>query len=291
MFYNSCVVGISCAGYPTRKTFDEFVRRFAILAPNVLHGSCNEVSACKMLLEKVNLEGYQIGKTKVFLRAGQMAELDAHRSELLGRSASIIQRKVRSHFCRKSFILLRQSAIHIQTSCRAEVARNRFECLRRETACLKIQKYYCRYLASKAYNNLCFSAVSIQSCMRGMAARNELCFRKQMRAVIVIQSQCRKHSAQLHYLRLKRAAIATQCAWRGRVARKELRKLKMAAKETGALQAAKSKLEKEVEELTWRLQLEKRMRADLEESKTQENAKLRTALQEMQLEFQESKLC
>ncbi|KAI5580492.1 hypothetical protein BDE02_08G157700 [Populus trichocarpa] len=282
-------IRISCAGYPTRKTFDEFVRRFAILAPDVLHGGCDEVSACKMLLEKVNLKGYQIGKTKVFLRAGQMAELDAHRSELLGRSASIIQRKVRSYFCRKSFILLRQSAIHIQTLCRAEVARNRFECLRREAACLKIQKYSRRYLASKAYNNLCFSAVSIQSCMRGMAARNELCFRKQMRAVIVIQSQCRKHSAQLHYLRLKRAAIATQCAWRGRVARKELRKLKMAAKETGALQAAKSKLEKEVEELTWRLQLEKRMRADLEESKTQENAKLRTTLQEMQLEFQESK--
>lgn len=282
-------IRISCAGYPTRKTFDEFVRRFAILAPDVLHGGCDEVSACKMLLEKVNLKGYQIGKTKVFLRAGQMAELDAHRSELLGRSASIIQRKVRLYFCRKSFILLRQSAIHIQTLCRAEVARNRFECLRREAACLKIQKYSRRYLASKAYNNLCFSAVSIQSCMRGMAARNELCFRKQMRAVIVIQSQCRKHSAQLHYLRLKRAAIATQCAWRGRVARKELRKLKMAAKETGALQAAKSKLEKEVEELTWRLQLEKRMRADLEESKTQENAKLRTTLQEMQLEFQESK--
>ncbi|KAB5545162.1 hypothetical protein DKX38_013274 [Salix brachista] len=242
-------IRISCAGYPTRKTFDEFLRRFAILAPDVLHGGCDKVSACKMLLEKVNVKGYQIGKTKVFLRAGQMAELDAHRSEVLGRSASIIQMKFRSYFCRKSFILLRQSAIHIQTLCRAEVARNRFECLRRETACLKIQKYSRRYLASKAYNNLCFSAVSIQSCMRGMAARNELCFRKQMRAVIVIQ----------------------------------------ASKETGALQAAKSKLEKEVEELTWRLQLEKRIRADLEESKTQENAKLRTALQEMQLEFQESK--
>ena len=33
-----------------------------------------------------------------------------------------------------------------------------------------------------------------------------------------------------------------------------------AAKETGALQEAKNKLEKEVDELTWRLQLEKRMR-------------------------------
>ena len=35
-----------------------------------------------------------------------------------------------------------------------------------------------------------------------------------------------------------------------------------AAKETGALQAAKGKLEKEVEELTWRLQLEKRIRVN-----------------------------
>lgn len=33
-----------------------------------------------------------------------------------------------------------------------------------------------------------------------------------------------------------------------------------AAKETGMLQEAKSKLEKYVEELTWQLQLEKRMR-------------------------------
>lgn len=33
-----------------------------------------------------------------------------------------------------------------------------------------------------------------------------------------------------------------------------------AARETGALKEAKDKLEKTVEELTWRLQLEKRMR-------------------------------
>lgn len=36
-----------------------------------------------------------------------------------------------------------------------------------------------------------------------------------------------------------------------------------AARETGALQAAKNKLEKQVEEMTWRLQLEKRMRASV----------------------------
>lgn len=37
-----------------------------------------------------------------------------------------------------------------------------------------------------------------------------------------------------------------------------------AARETGALQEAKNKLEKQVEELTWRLQLEKRMRVSIE---------------------------
>lgn len=62
----------------------------------------------------------QIGKTKVFLRAGQMAELDARRIEILGRSASIIQRKVRSYLARKSFILLRKSVLQIQAACRGK---------------------------------------------------------------------------------------------------------------------------------------------------------------------------
>ncbi|KAL6998846.1 Myosin-6 [Sarracenia purpurea var. burkii] len=161
--------------------------------------------------------------------------------------------------------------------------------MRRDTASLRIQKDTRMYLSRKAYLLLCSSAVTIQTCMRGMAARNELCFRKKTGAAIHIQSQCRRYLAQLYYLRIKKAAIASQCAWRGRVARRELRKLQMAAKETGALQAAKTKLENQVEELTWRLQLEKRMRVDIEEAKTRENVKLQSHLQEMQLQFEEIK--
>lgn len=61
---------------------------------------------------------FQIGKTKVFLRAGQMAELDTRRSEVLGKSASIIQRKIRSYLARRSFVLLRRSALQLQAACR-----------------------------------------------------------------------------------------------------------------------------------------------------------------------------
>ncbi|KAL6210845.1 hypothetical protein ACLB2K_016077 [Fragaria x ananassa] len=283
-------IRISCAGYPTRKPFAEFVDRFGLLAPEVLDGSTDEVNACKRLLEKVALEGYQIGKTKVFLRAGQMAELDTRRIEVLGRSASIIQRKVRSYLSRRSYAKLRLSAIRIQSALRGQLARHVYEGLRREASCLMIQRHLRMYLARKAYQDLYFSAVSIQTGIRGLTARNELHFRRQTKAAIIIQSHSRKLLARLHYTRTKKAAVTTQCAWRGRVARLELRKLKMAARETGALQAAKNKLEKQVEELTWRLQLEKRMRADLEEAKTQENEKLKSALQEMQVQFKETKV-
>ncbi|EPS72869.1 hypothetical protein M569_01887, partial [Genlisea aurea] len=281
-------IRISCAGYPTRKPFIEFINRFNILAPYALEGSADEIAACKKLLEEVGLEGYQIGKTKVFLRAGQMAELDSRRTEVLGRSAGIIQRKVRSYLARKSFVSLRRSAIVIQSFCRGESTRCVYENMRREASALMIQRDLRMYLSRKAFNALCSSALSIQTGMRGMAARNDLRFKRQTKAAVLIQSHCRKFLSHLEYGKLKKAAITTQSAWRARVARKELRKLKMAARETGALQAAKNKLEKQVEELTWRLQLERRMRTDLEEAKTQETTKLQTALQELQLQFRET---
>ncbi|XP_010433172.1 PREDICTED: myosin-14-like isoform X1 [Camelina sativa] len=283
-------IRISCAGFPTRKRFEEFLDRFSILAPEILDKSSDDVAACKKLLEKVALQGYQIGKTKVFLRAGQMADLDARRNEVLGTAASSIQRKFRAYLSRKTFTMLRKAAVNMQAVCRGQLSRRIFEGLRREDAVLKIQRDIRMHLARKSYKELYISAVSIQSGIRGMASREQLRFQRQNKAAIMIQSHCRKFLAKLRYQRLKKATITTQSAWRARLARQELRKLKTAAKETGALQAAKNKLEKQVEELTWRLQLEKRMRTDMEESKTQENAKLRSAFDDLQLQFKETKV-
>jgi myosin heavy subunit len=60
----------------------------------------------------------QIGKTKVFLRAGQMAELDALRTEVLGHSAKKIQSKARSFLARKKYIQLQLCATQLQAVCR-----------------------------------------------------------------------------------------------------------------------------------------------------------------------------
>lgn len=62
----------------------------------------------------------QIGKTKVFLRAGQMAELDARRAEVLSTAAKKIQRRIRTHIARRRFIALRKASISIQSLCRGK---------------------------------------------------------------------------------------------------------------------------------------------------------------------------
>ena len=62
----------------------------------------------------------QIGKTKIFLRAGQMAELDARRTEVLSGAAKKIQRRTRTHQAQKRFTVLRKATISLQALCRGE---------------------------------------------------------------------------------------------------------------------------------------------------------------------------
>uniref|UniRef100_A0A2N9HFS8 Myosin motor domain-containing protein n=1 Tax=Fagus sylvatica TaxID=28930 RepID=A0A2N9HFS8_FAGSY len=310
-------IRISCAGYPTRRTFYEFLHRFGVLAPEVLEGNYDEKVACQMILDKKGLKGYQvgtrrpypdpvrhgdtsypcskpasgqlgIGKTKVFLRAGQMAELDARRAQVLGNAARIIQRQSRTYLAQKEFLALRKAAIQLQSCLRGTLARKLYEQLRREAAALMIQKHFQRYIVQKSYSTSRLSAITLQTGLRAMTARNEFRFRKQTKAAIIVQAHLRSHIAYSYYKSLQKAALVTQCGWRRRVARKELRNLKMAARETGALKEAKDKLEKRVEELTWRLQLEKRLRTDLEEEKGQEIAKLQDALHATQIQVEEA---
>ncbi|XP_042444067.1 myosin-17-like [Zingiber officinale] len=283
-------INISCAGYPTRRTFYEFLHRFALLAPEFMEENYDDKIACQKILDKMRLKGYQLGKSKVFLRAGQMAELDARRAEVLGRAARTIQRQIRTYIARKEFLLLREASIQFQTFCRGWLACKLFVQMRREAAALKIQKNYQCYIARKSYLALEMSAIVLQTGLRAMSAHNVFRFKKQTKAAICIQCRWHGHRDYSYYKRLQKATLTYQCSWRQKLARRELRKLRMAARETGALKEAKDKLAKRVEELTWRLQLEKRLRTDLEESKAHEVHKFQTMLSEMQLQVEETKL-
>ncbi|KAL0459433.1 UNVERIFIED_CONTAM: Myosin-9 [Sesamum latifolium] len=250
-------IRISCAGYPTRKTFYEFLHRFGLLAPEVLEGNNDEKAACQKILEKMGLAGAQSGKTKVFLRAGQMAELDARRALKLSNAAKTIQRK-------------------------EGLLANYLIILKREAASLKIQTNLRGYLARNNYSQLKHSVVVLQTGMRAMAAHGQFRYRKQTKAATIIQ----------RFFILQETCMGINLdtmQMEGKVARKELRKLKMAARETGALKEAKDKLEKQVEDLTLRLQLEKRRRSDLEEAKAQEITKDTAKVEALSAEIEKFK--
>ncbi|CAH8264422.1 unnamed protein product [Arabidopsis lyrata] len=280
-------IRISCAGYPTKRAFDEFLDRFVMLATDVPEGT-DEKSACASICDKMGLKGYQIGKTKIFLRAGQMAELDARRTEVLAGATTLIQRQIRTYLTRKEFLGQKKATIYMQKLWRAQLARKLYQNMRREAASICIQKNIRAHRARKNYTKLQASATVIQTGLRTMSARNKHRHRRRTKAAIIVQREWRRHQAHEAYKQHKKATLALQCLWRAKVARKELKNLRMAARETGALKEAKDKLEKRVEELTWRLELEKHQKADLEEAKAQEIARLQNNLTELQEKLDEA---
>jgi myosin-5 len=170
----------------------------------------------------------------------------------------------------------------------AKLARKLYQNMRREAASICIQKNIRAHRARKNYTKLQASATVIQTGLRTMSARNKHRHRRRTKAAIIIQREWRRHQVHEAYKKHKKATLALQCLWRAKVARKELKNLRMAARETGALKEAKDKLEKRVEELTWRLELEKNQKADLEDAKAQEIAKLQNNLTELQEKLDEA---
>ncbi|KAL0330634.1 UNVERIFIED_CONTAM: protein OPAQUE1, partial [Sesamum angustifolium] len=120
-------VRISLAGYPTRKTYHEFVDRFGIIALDIMDGSFNS--------------SLQLGKTKVFLRAGQIAILDSRRAEVLDSAAKRIQGRLQTYLARRDYVTMRVAAISLQACCRGYLARNKFVEMRETAAAIVIQKY------------------------------------------------------------------------------------------------------------------------------------------------------
>ncbi|XVE77892.1 hypothetical protein DITRI_Ditri13aG0100300 [Diplodiscus trichospermus] len=158
IFECQCLAAVKCQGYPTHRTFAEFLNRFAILAPEILAGNYEENVACKWITEKMGLfqciseEGKWLhmgasqatssekllGKTMIFLRAGQMAELDAHKAKILGKLAKVVQKQIRSHINRKHYVDMRKASIRMQTAWRGKLAREIYKDMKSEAAAVQI---------------------------------------------------------------------------------------------------------------------------------------------------------
>ena len=96
---NGVLEGIRIArtGFPNRLPFSEFRQRYEVLCRNMPKGYLDGQTATTTILEKLNLDRsvYRVGLTKVFFRAGVLAELEEQRDALIREIMSRFQSMAR----------------------------------------------------------------------------------------------------------------------------------------------------------------------------------------------------
>lgn len=279
-------IRISLAGYPTRRTYTEFVDRFGLLVPEYIDERFDEKSLTTRILKQLSLENFQFGRTKVFLRAGQIAVLDSKRTEILENAAMTIQGRFRTFIARKGFLSTRKASISLQAYCRGCLARNMIEAKRQIAAAVSVEKYARRWFCRCAYLHLRSSALVIQSDVRYMLAAQRLLHLKKDKATTIIQAWWRMQKLHNFHQQYRHATVLIQCCWRQKLAKRALRNRKQAAYETGALREAKGKLERSLEDLTLRFTLERRQRLAVEESRALEVSKLLKVMESLKSELE-----
>ncbi|KAL9686540.1 hypothetical protein QQ045_024001 [Rhodiola kirilowii] len=278
-------IRISYAGYPTHRTFAEFIERFAILAVEVLKEGYDEKEACIKILEKTGITGSQIGKTKVLLRAGHMAELDLRRSAKRNNAAKVIQKHTRGRIARREYTVMRKSSIHLQSAWRKRLAWKEYVRIGKErnVAAIRIQKHFRGHRTAKGFNCFNSSVIIIQSSIRAMADRRVFRHRMQIKAATTIQSHWRRHRDYTDYQKLRKISMISQNRWRGKRANRTT-----VSNKTESLEVAKENLEHEVDELRFNLHHEHRRRTDLEEARSQETIDLQHSLEAMRSQVDET---
>ena len=163
------VVRIAKAGYPTRYEHQTFVDRYIDLMPRDARGNGDTLSLCRALLEyfRVPEAMWQIGRTKIFFRAGVLGAMEDLWRRTKG-AVQVIQAQVRMHIARTRFVRMREASTVIAAARRGQVQRRKF----------KIE-----FAEHKA-------AITAQAAARRWLARHEA--KRRRDAIVVIQCGLRR---------------------------------------------------------------------------------------------------
>ncbi|PVU95808.1 hypothetical protein BB561_001576 [Smittium simulii] len=166
-------IRISCAGYPSRLTKQDFVVRYSILYTNIRNETDID-DAAKILMRNILKDEslYQIGLTKVFFRAGILAQLERNRTERLDKSALMLQKNYRRMKQRRIYLKLRNATITLQYSVKSFLAKKELQKKIKEKAVSRIQHLCRHYIACSLVNTKKSAVLKIQA-----LAKSYLCYK------------------------------------------------------------------------------------------------------------------
>ncbi|KAI9244449.1 P-loop containing nucleoside triphosphate hydrolase protein [Sporodiniella umbellata] len=244
-------IRISCLGYPSRWRFDEFAERYYALIPSSQWHTDDLRHLCQNILDQCQTqpELYQLGETKIFFRAGQLASLEKVRTERYNACATLLQKNMKRYLDRRRY--LRTLAILSQLQClaRQRIAKQHLLELKRHRAAIIIQKNLKRYKVQKEWRAKKALVLSLQTAIRAHQVRQTFKWLREDHAARQIQRVARGMLARRWYRTQRDQLVFLQSCIRRRLARQQLMLVRAEAKSANHFKNVSYQLENKVVEL------------------------------------------
>ncbi|CCF60415.1 hypothetical protein KAFR_0K00600 [Kazachstania africana CBS 2517] len=229
-------IKISCAGFPSRWTFGEFFERYYFLAdfsewlPIMSNQARNEEDLiafnAKILEKTIKEEKYQIGKTKIFFKAGMLAFLENLRKAKLTWLCVIIQKKIRGRLCRLHYLKTLESIRSLQNLVKTKLVREEVIAQLKLRAATFIQSYIRGKNTYSLYRETLTGTLKIQSKIRSVLVKRERERKRRANAAIFVQRKIKTFRQRNKFMQLQKNVITVQSFVRRAQAMKEFAKLK-----------------------------------------------------------------
>lgn len=244
-------IRISCAGYPSRWTFDDFGSRYYPLAHSSKWNLSSRELTEDLLQQLVKEEDkYQVGLTKIFFRAGMLANFEQRRTARLNELVTIMQKNARAVHESRKFKRLRTGTLQVQTWWRMVYAQKKVDEMRRDKAAVSIQAAARAWIARVSYQRTLRAVVGIQAQARGIKIRSTFSADKTAFAATRLQSLLRGALVRRRTQQHRSGVVLLQSCWRRKLAKRELLARKQEAKSATHFKEVTYKLENKVVELT-----------------------------------------
>ncbi|KAF2668985.1 hypothetical protein BT63DRAFT_247422 [Microthyrium microscopicum] len=249
-------VRISCAGYPTRWTYQEFAMRYYMLVPSSEWTPEIRAMADAILSRALGVakndgsDKYQLGLTKIFFRAGMLAFLEDKRTARLNAAAIMIQKNLRCKYYRRKYLEARQAVVEFQSLVRGNFSRTRAADARKHKAATTIQRVWKGSKQRKAFTIIRNNVILFQASARGYLCRKLIMDTRLGNAARLIQKNWRQRQHLRSWRQYRKKIVIIQSLWRGRQARGEYKLVRQEARD---LKQISYKLENKVVELTQNL--------------------------------------